>query len=137
MRAGRCVLVVLVVVPACLWRSYGEIMAVHVDVLLALADKTVANAEAGRRPTSNDVVELTYPLQRGQQFAHQFEGYRERDSYRHFVALLGRYEAFVQAIDAARVDPRRWEALQASLKSDVAILHDDAAQVRAALARGA
>ena len=111
-------------------------MTVHLDVLMAMAEKIVATAEAGRRPTSNDVTELTYPLQRGRQFTHQFEGYRERQSYGQFQALLEQYDAFVQAIDTARADPQRWEALRASLPAKAAALRADAAQVRSALARG-
>lgn len=136
MRPRHCALLILLVLPACLWRSYGAIMTVHLDVLTSMVAKTVDNAASGHRPTSNDVTELTYPLQRGQQFVQQFESYRERESYRQFLVLLERYEAFVQSIDAARADPARWEALQASLPASAAALQETATQVRAALARG-
>ncbi len=110
-------------------------MTVHLDVLMSMVDKTVANAAAGHRPTSNDVTELTYPLQRAQQFTQQFDGYHERESYRQFVALLERYDVFVQGIDAARADPERWQALQGALQAKAAALHESATQVRAALGR--
>ena len=136
MRVGRCALVALLVFPACIWRSYSNIMSVHLDVLMSMVDKTVANAAAGHRPTSNDVTELTYPLERAQQFAQQFNGYQDRDSYRQFVALLERYDGFVQSIDGARADQQRWQVLQATLPEKAAALRDSTAQVRAALARG-
>src|SRR5262245_41670651 len=102
-------LILLLVTPACLWRSYGDVMRVHLEVLESLADKAAGNVAAGQRPTSNDITELTYPLQRARQFAYQYRSDSERESYRRFIAALDRYQAMVDAIDAARGDEARWQ----------------------------
>jgi hypothetical protein len=112
MRARLLLSLLLLLLPACLWRSYAEVMRVHLEVLSQLAAKAADNARAGHRPTSNDVTELTYPLQRARQFTHQYRSYAERDSYRLFVAALDRYQALVEAIDRARGDEARWTAEQ-------------------------
>ena len=88
-------------------------MRVHLDVLCGMADKAAVQCRHGQRPTSNDVTELTYPLQRARQFAYQYRSYAERESYRRFVAALDRYQALVEAIDAARGDEARWAAERA------------------------
>jgi hypothetical protein len=120
----------------CLWRSYGEVMRVHLDVLSSLSEKAMGNAEAGRRPTSNDVTELTYPLQRGRQFAHQYRGYADRESYQLFVVALDRYQAFTETVDAARGDAARWTAERPRVAAAYDAWRSAAAQVRAALAHG-
>ena len=45
---------------ACLWSRYGEILSVHLEVLLGTAEKMVSKSEAGGRATPNDVTELVY-----------------------------------------------------------------------------
>lgn len=102
--------------PACLWRSYDNVMRVHLDVLSQLAEKAEFNADHGQRPTSNDVTELTYPLQRARQFAYQYRSYDARESYKLFGVALDRYQAFSEAIDAARGDETRWTAERAALQ---------------------
>lgn len=130
----RLALVALfVLMPACLWRSYGEVMRVHLDVLEGLADKAIGNAAAGQRPTSNDITELAYPLQRARQFVYQYRDYADRDSYRHFVAALDRYQAMADAIDAARGDDARWNAEREALPGRADAWRAAAAQTRAAL----
>lgn len=121
---------------ACLWRSYGEVMRVHLDVLSSLSEKAMANAEAGKRPTSNDVTELTYPLQRGRQFEYQYRGYADHESYRLFVVALDRYQALIEIIDAARGDAARWTAAQTQVAAAYDAWRRAAEQVGAALARG-
>lgn len=120
----------------CLWRSYAEVMRVHLDVLSSLSEKAMVNAEAGRRPTSNDITELTYPLQRGRQFEYQYRGYADRESYQLFVVALGRYQALTETIDAARGDAARWSAEQPRVAAAYDAWRRAAEQVRAALARG-
>jgi hypothetical protein len=110
MRARLLSALLLVACTGCLWRSYSEVMRVHLDVLGGLADKAAFNAEHGARPTSNDVTELTYPLERARQFAYQYRSYAERESYRRFVTALDRYQALVETVDAARGDEARWAA---------------------------
>lgn len=121
---------------ACLWHGYAEVMRIHLDVLSGLADKAAFNASSGRRPASNDVTELTYPLQRARQFAYQYRSYADRESYRLFVAALDRYQAFTEAIDAARGDATRWAAERPNIEARYGAWRDAAAEVRAALARG-
>ena len=126
-----CACIVLAAVGhGCLWRSYDEVMRVHLEVLSGLADKAMVNAEAGQRPTSNDVTELTYPLQRARQFAHQYRGYAERESYQLFVAALDRYQALVETIDAARGDAARWAAERPRLAAAYQAWREAAEQAR-------
>ncbi|MGH7291837.1 MAG: hypothetical protein ACREJT_11545 [Myxococcota bacterium] len=108
-------------------------MRVHLDVLEGMADKAAGNAAAGRRPASNDVTELQYPLQRARQFAHQYRADEGRESYRLFVAALDRYQALVEAIDAARGDVQRWSAAQPTLPPLYEAWQQAAGQVRGAL----
>lgn len=135
MRARLVLSLLLLLAPACLWRSYAGVMRVHLDVLSAMADKAAYNAQTGQRPTSNDVTELTYPLQRARQFAYQYRNYADRESYRAFGAALDRYQALVDAIDAARGDAGRWEAERTLLASQNAAWRAAAEEVRAALTR--
>lgn len=135
--SALCALVALAAFgQGCLWRSYAEVMRVHLDVLSSLSDKAMVNAETGRRPTSNDVTELTYPLQRGRQFQHQYRGYADRESYKLFVIALDRYQALTEAIDAARGDEVRWTAERPRVAAAYDAWRRAAEQVRAALARG-
>ncbi len=133
MRA-RVAVLGLLLLSACLWRSYEQIMTVHLDVLTSMVDKVVDTAESGRRPTSNDVTELTYPLQRARQFAGQYERYKDRRSFQAFGALLERYARFVDAIDTARGDAGRWAALAPGLPAEGTALREVRRSVDAALA---
>jgi len=134
MRAPLLLLVLLLLAPACLWRSYADVMRVHLDVLSGMVEKASYNAESGQRPTSNDVTELTYPLQRARQFAYQYRTYAERESYTLFVAALDRYQALSEAIDAARGDAARWSEERSRLAAQCAAWRAAAERVRAALA---
>ena len=134
-RALCALAALLLFAPACLWRSYTDVLRVHLDVLSSLAEKAAVNAEAGRRPTSNDVTELTYPLQRARQFAHQYRGYGERESYRLFVAALDRYQALVDTIDGARGSEPRWAAERPRVEAEYDAWRAAAEPVRAALER--
>ncbi len=127
-------LVLLLLAPACLWRSYGDVMRVHLEVLESLADKAAGNVAAGQRPTSNDVTELTYPLQRARQFAYQYRDDANRESYRRFIEALDRYQAMVDAIDAARGDDTRWRIERDALPAQSAAWRAAAEQTHAALA---
>ena len=135
MRARLVLSLLLVLTPACFWRSYTEVMRVHLDVLSGMAEKAAYNAQTGRRPTSNDITELTYPLQRARQFAYQYRGYADRASYQRFAVALDRYQALADAIDAARGDEARWAAERARLGAQYEAWRAAADAVRAALAR--
>ena len=137
MRARTVLLVLLLLSPACLWHSYAEVLRVHLEVLGGMAEKALYNAQAGERPTSNAVTELTYPLQRARQFAYQYRSYGERESYRRFVSALDRYQALADAIDAARGDAARWDVERSQIGVQYQAWRDAADQARAALAREA
>ena len=124
----------LVCAPACLWRSYADIMRVHLDVLSELSEKAAENARAGQRPTGSDVTELTYPLQRARQFCYQYRSYAGRQSYSLFTVALDRYQTWADAVDAARGDPTRWAAERAQLATQYESWRAAADAVRAALA---
>ena len=100
------VLLFLTCAAGCLWRSYGTIMDVHLDVLTQTAAKLCTIVEAGRGPTAEGMAEYIYPAKRAREFLRQFDGYGERQSYRRFAALLDRYERLVRDVDAARAQGR-------------------------------
>jgi hypothetical protein len=130
------ILCLLLGAAGCLWNSYDDVLRVHLDVLSSLADKAAGNAAAGTRPRSNDITELTYPLQRARQFVHQYRGYSERASYTAFVSALDRYQAFVDTIDSARGDEARWQAERPRVAAAFAAWQASAEAVRAALDSG-
>ncbi len=134
MQARLWLVLALVLAPACLWRSYAEVMRVHLDVLSGLAEKVAYNTREGQRPASSDVTELTYPLQRARQFAYQYRSYAERESYRRFTAALDRYQALTEAVDAARGDESRWAAERPRLAVQYEAWCAAAEAARAALA---
>jgi hypothetical protein len=123
----------LVCAAGCLWRSYGTIMAVHVDVLTQTATKLESMARAGRRPVAEDMAEYTYPAKRAREFLRQFDGYRTRPSYQHFSTLVDRYEAMVREADAARTMGGDWSAVVSQLTAENAALQQLGAEVRSAL----
>ena len=129
----RSIVFLLLLVSSCLWSRYGDILAVHVDVLLGMADKLVSKSEAGGRATPSDVTELVYPLQRARQFARSYEARSSQASYRALLVLLDRYEEMAEAIDTARGDEDRWSALRADLPARLEVLKNRAAEVRRAL----
>jgi len=135
MRARTVLVLVLLGSPACPWRGYADVMRIHLEVLSGVAAKAAYNAAAGRRPASNEVTELLYPLQRARQFAHQYRAYEARASYARFVAALDRYEAFGGAIDAARGDAARWAAERSTVAARYDAWREAADQARAALER--
>ena len=133
MRRRSIAFLLLFLVSSCLWSRYGDILAVHVDVLLGMAEKLVSKSEAGGRATPSDVTELVYPLQRARQFARSYEEQSNRASYAALVVLLDRYEEMARAIDTARGDEDRWAALRAELPARLEVLKNTAAEVRKAL----
>lgn len=134
-RAALMGVALVVCGSACLWRSYEEILSVHVQVLSSMAEKAVDGADPNRRPSASDVAELLYPLRRARQFAEQYEAQRDRASYQAFVALLDLYEHFVQGIDVARTEDDRWAALEPHLAEQRQGLEAAIGHVRDALGR--
>lgn len=114
-------LVGMVYLSSCLWSSYEDVMRVHIEVLSAMVQKAEARAEAGRRPTPNDITELLYPLERGRQFARQYEKQAGRQSYRSFEFILDQYEQLAREIDVARVSTEDWERLRPRLAEESAV----------------
>jgi len=128
-------LTIAVLVSGCPWRSYEQILTIHLDVLSSMTKKLLDTADAGRRPGPSDVTELLYPLRRARQFAHQYRSYSERQSYREFVTSLDSYEKLVREVDEARADDRRWQALRAKLTAPAQAFLDQARRTREALQR--
>ncbi len=106
MHRRHLALAVLLCVTGCLWRSYGDILSVHLSVLTEMAAKLCAVVQAGKGPTAQGMAEYVYPLQRGREFLRQFDGYRNRQSYREFIRFLDRYEEMIHRLDAARAEGR-------------------------------
>ncbi len=118
---------------ACLWRSYGSIMSVHLDVLTQMAAKLCAVVESGRGLTAEGMAEYVYPARRAREFLRQFSSYSERRSYHRFSELLDRYEAMMRDVDAARAQGRNWQAELPHLTAERDALQQLAAEIRAAL----
>ena len=102
MTRSRVSLLILLCLAGCLWRSYANILSVHVDVLTQTAAKLVAVVQANRMPAAEDMAEYTYPSKRAREFLHQFRGDSQRRSYQQLGELLDRYDAMVHEVDAAR-----------------------------------
>ena len=111
-------LLVLALAAACLWRSYDEILAVHLTVLMQMADKMSAFAQAGHAPSAAEMAEFNYPAQRGRAFLRSFERYADRSSYRRFADFLGRYEAVVKRVDELRSRAVDWPKQQDWLEEE-------------------
>jgi hypothetical protein len=126
--------VISLLANACLWRSYEEIMTVHLEVLSSMMAKTIDGSVPMHRPSASDVAELQYPLRRARQFTGQYDKQHERPSYQAFVALLDEYERFVEAIEQARTDEQRWAALEPQLAGRRRAIDTDIERVRDALA---
>jgi hypothetical protein len=120
-------------VAGCLWRSYGTIMGVHLDVLTQTADKLYSVVDSGRGPTAEAMAEYVYPAQRAREFMRQFNSYSSRPSYRQFGALVDRYEVLVHEVDAARAQGRLGREEAARVKTASEALRALAAEARAAL----
>ena len=133
----RSHLVLVVLVTGCVWRGYDRVLNIHLDVLSGMAEKMVSIAEVGRRPTSNDMTEMLYPLERGRLFLHQYGRRSGEESYRQFADLLDRYGALAAAIDDARTDDGRWAHLRPRLPDEAGDLRARVAAIRAVLAGAA
>jgi len=136
-RMCRRFAIVLVVCGAgCLWRSYGTIMQVHLDVLTETADKLCSVVESGRGPTAAGMAEYVYPAQRAREFMRQFNGYRDRKSYQQFGVLVDRYETLVHEVDAARAQRQLGPQDVSHLHSEREALYALAAEIRVQLKSG-
>jgi len=120
----------------CLWRSYGTIMDVHLDVLTQTADKLCSVVESGRGLSAEGMAEYVYPAQRAREFMRQFSSYRDRRSYQQFSALVERYDALVHEVDAARAQGRLGPEEAARLKGERDALQAAASEIRALLKNG-
>jgi hypothetical protein len=130
--------VLLASLCGCLWRGYGTIMTVHLDVLTQTAAKLSSIVESGRGPTAEGMAEYVYPSKRGREFLRQFRSFSSRPSYEQFSTFLDRYDDLVRQIDAARTLNRLGEAdVRQQLAADRAALDATAAEIRASLERGA
>lgn len=94
----------LVLLAACFWRSYGQQVATHIEVLVSIARKG-ADLVGGGRLTAESMPELTYPLERAAAFAEKARDKTDAAppaSLAAFEALIARYREFVDALDRAR-----------------------------------
>ena len=132
----RLTILLVVCAAGCLWRSYGTIMDVHLDVLTQTADKLHSVVESGRGPTTEGMAEYVYPAQRAREFMRQFSSYSGRRSYQQFGMLVDRYDALVREVDAARSQRRLGSEDAARVKSESDALHALATETRAALQTG-
>ena len=127
---------VLALLAGCFWRAYGRLAATHVDVLLGMAGKGV-DLVANGRFTAESMPELTYPLERARAFAegaHARAGATPPESLTAFDALLGRYQALVDALDRVR-RAERPDAARHALEAPLAAVEAAGTAVQASLRR--
>jgi len=94
----------LVLLAGCFWRSYGQQVVTHTEVLVGIARKGADLVGSGRL-TAESMPELTYPLERAVAFAEKARaraGAAPPPSLVAFEALIARYREFVDALDRAR-----------------------------------
>jgi hypothetical protein len=132
----RLTIVLVACAAGCLWRSYGTIMDVHLDVLTQTADKLYSVVASGRGPTAEGMAEYVYPAQRAREFMRQFSSYSSRRSYQQFGVLVDRYDAMVREVDAARAQGRLGSEAAARVKREGDALRALAVETRAALQTG-
>jgi len=132
----RLTILLVVCAAGCLWRSYGTIMGVHLDVLTQTADKLHSVVVSGRGPTAEGMAEYVYPVQRAREFMRQFSSYSGNRSYQQFGVLVNRYDAMVREVDAGRSQGRLGAEEAARVKSEGDALHALAVEIRAALQAG-
>lgn len=123
----------LVLVAGCFWRTYGPLMATHVDVLVAMARKGV-DLVASRRLTAESMPELTYPLERAEAFART-AAERTTEPPPSLVAfreLIARYRDLVDRLDRVRREQAGDDA-RAVLAEPLARVEAAGDAVRAAL----
>lgn len=117
-----------------MWRSYPEVVNVHLDVLTQTAAKLVAVAESKRGLSAEGMAEYVYPARRARELLKRFEDKRDLPSYRGLGELLDRYEQLVAQIDSGRATgtPPQREVVTSQLNAILRL----AAQVRADAASG-
>jgi len=136
MRALQVAMAVVVLTCAgCLWRGYGRVMEIHVEVLDSMAKKLCDLAQAGKRPVAEDMAEFVYPAQRARQFCRYFDENEHRASYARFEQLLSLYESEVQMVDRSRVDATTWKEQGAEVCKATSGVLAMAEEVRQALRR--
>lgn len=118
----------------CSWRSYPEVLNVHLDVLTQTAAKLIAVAESPRGLQTEGMGEYTYPSRRARAFLADYQGYRERRSHQQLSSFLDRYDGLVEHIDAARVNRSPLDS--ASLTAELNELLHVAASIRGAAVDG-
>jgi hypothetical protein len=113
----------------CLWRGYGRILEIHLQVLQSMAAK-MCGLTAGPPPASESMGEFSYPARRARELEQRFESRAGQESYRSFAALTRRYEALVQTFDKARATEETWRASAATVCADSHAIEAAAADVR-------
>jgi hypothetical protein len=98
---GICFLLV-----GCHWIRYYDLLTTHVELMEGMANDAAEALEAGLyEPRGSEVERLRYPLMRARQFAEVSADWgRTEHSGRKFRRFLDSYEAFVDAVDRARID---------------------------------
>jgi hypothetical protein len=128
------VLVVVLLVAGCFWRSFPERIATHADVLVSMARKGM-DLTAADRLTAGTLPELFYPLERAQALAAEARR-RSGDTppavLVPFEDLLVRYRAFCDQIDRLRRE-RPGPAARERLQPAFGEIERAAAAVHAAL----
>ncbi len=124
----RVLVLLLLLVSACLWRSYEDILAIHLDVLTQTASKLGDIAASGHAPTAEGMAEYAYPAKRARQFLQQFSKHSGRSSYAGLKAFLDGYEQMVSEVDAGRLDGH---VDNAKLSLEITALNQAATTIRA------
>jgi hypothetical protein len=130
-------LVTILLLGGCFWRSFPERLATHADVLVSMARKG-ADLTAAERLTAGTLPELFYPLERGEALAAEARrrsGDAPPPALAPFEELLVRYRAFCDHVDRLRRE-RSGPAAREALAPALAEVERAAAAVHAALRTG-
>jgi hypothetical protein len=120
----------------CFWRSYAPRMRTHTEVMVGVARKAVDLVVAGRF-TAETLPELTYPLERAEDFARRARaraGDQGPPSLSAFETLTARYRTFVDELDRIRRERRGADAA-AALAEPLRAVEQQAVAVQEALRR--
>ncbi len=138
MRPSRLALVAVaaLLLGGCLGRGYGDVLEVHLEVLLAMSDKLCSMAQAGDAPPTEEMPEFVYPSRRAHQFGRYFATDSKRSSYPLLQQLLDQYDDMVRVADEARQRAGDWRASAGAVCADRDRIRGLAEQIRGSLRHG-
>lgn len=88
----------------CLWRSYPEALATHLDALTKAAAKLVVVCQSERGLPVDGVEEFAKPSLQARAFLRQYDSHKDERSYQQLGVFLDRYDALLDRVEASRAE---------------------------------